>query len=153
MVRFSTRSLLAIAATNVVIAQEATLPTNPLTTLTETEGIPPPPPPPPPTPTPSSGGGINTNPTPTVVSGCPAILSTTDICSSCVTPECVILATATASCGCPDPLVTVYRSHPCDLGCAGLGGCKTVWTVESAADRDACGGGSTTVITPTSGGT
>jgi len=71
-------------------------------------------------------------PTPTVVSGCPAAVSTTDICTTCVTAACVIEATVTVSCECPNPPMTIYSSHPCDLGCDGLG-CATVYKVETAA--------------------
>ncbi|KAL2018667.1 hypothetical protein VTK56DRAFT_502 [Thermocarpiscus australiensis] len=71
-------------------------------------------------------------PSPVSVSGCAAAVSTTDICTTCVTADCVILATVTISCGCPDPPATIFRSHPCDRGCSGLG-CATVYTVVTSS--------------------
>lgn len=70
--------------------------------------------------------------------GCAPVVSTTDICSTCVTAACVVPATVTAGCGCPDPPATVFRSHPCDLGCEGLGGCRTVYTVVRADGDGEC---------------
>ncbi|KAK3324454.1 hypothetical protein B0T19DRAFT_486619 [Cercophora scortea] len=67
----------------------------------------------------------------TVVSGCPALVKTVDICSTCVTPDCIEFQTITANCDCPGPVVTLTRSHPCALGCADLG-CGTAYTVVSA---------------------
>ncbi|SPQ25366.1 d518b934-6f69-4895-b448-2939b611c5c5 [Thermothielavioides terrestris] len=68
------------------------------------------------------------------VSGCAAVVSTTDVCSTCLTIDCVVPATITAGCdGCPTAAPTVYRSFPCDQGC-NVVGCKTVYTVVTATD-------------------
>ncbi|KAK4233347.1 hypothetical protein C8A03DRAFT_38946 [Achaetomium macrosporum] len=81
------------------------------------------------------------------VSGCAAVVSTTAICSTCMTIDCVVPATITAGCGsCPDTPPTIYRSFPCDQGCSNLGGCKTVYSVVTASDNE-CDGSSPT--TPT----
>ncbi|KAL2165026.1 hypothetical protein VTH06DRAFT_322 [Thermothelomyces fergusii] len=67
------------------------------------------------------------------VSGCAAVVSTTDICSTCVAAACVVPVTITAGCGgCPESPPTVYRSFPCDEGCDNLGGCRTVYSVVTA---------------------
>ncbi|KAK3307175.1 uncharacterized protein B0T15DRAFT_501728 [Chaetomium strumarium] len=79
------------------------------------------------------------------VSGCAAVVSTTAICSTCMTVDCVVPATITAGCGtCPDTPPTIYRSYGCDEGCGaeGLGGCKTVYSVVTASGDDGeCDGG------------
>ncbi len=63
------------------------------------------------------------------VSGCAAVVSTTNVCTTCMTADCVYEATITAGCdGCSDVPPTVYKSFPCDQGCSGLG-CKTVFSV------------------------
>ncbi|KAK4155879.1 hypothetical protein C8A00DRAFT_13135 [Chaetomidium leptoderma] len=68
------------------------------------------------------------------VSGCAAVVSTTDICTTCVTAACVIEATVTAGCGgCAATAPTIYHSFPCDQGCGGLG-CKTIYNVVTATD-------------------
>ncbi|KAK4032697.1 hypothetical protein C8A01DRAFT_20258, partial [Parachaetomium inaequale] len=68
------------------------------------------------------------------VSGCAAVVSTTDICTTCVTAACVVPATITAGCGgCGDAPPTVYRSFPCDQGCDNIG-CKTVYSVVTATE-------------------
>ncbi|KAK3687900.1 hypothetical protein B0T22DRAFT_458216 [Podospora appendiculata] len=84
----------------------------------------------------------------TVVSGCPALVKTVDICSTCVTPDCIVFETITANCDCPGPVVTLTRSHPCDLGCADLG-CGTAYTVVSATGCSSTTRTSTASITPT----
>ncbi|KAK4134652.1 hypothetical protein BT67DRAFT_441817 [Trichocladium antarcticum] len=72
------------------------------------------------------------------VSGCAAVVSTTDICSTCMAVACVVPATVTAGCGgCAETAPTIFRSHGCDRGCDGLGGCKTVYTVVTSSG-DVC---------------
>jgi hypothetical protein len=62
-------------------------------------------------------------------------VSTTDVCSTCVTAACVVPATVTAGCGtCADTAPTIFRSFPCDEGCDNLG-CKTVYEVVTATDN------------------
>ncbi|KAL2177787.1 uncharacterized protein P884DRAFT_199726 [Thermothelomyces heterothallicus CBS 202.75] len=66
------------------------------------------------------------------VLGCPAVVSTTDVCSTCVAAACVVPATITAGCGdCPESPPTVYRSFPCEEGCNNIG-CRTVYSVVTA---------------------
>ncbi|KAL2171528.1 hypothetical protein VTG60DRAFT_2696 [Thermothelomyces hinnuleus] len=66
------------------------------------------------------------------VSGCAAVVSTTDICSTCLAAACVVPATITAGYGdCPESPPTVYRSFPCDEGCYNIG-CRTVYSVVTA---------------------
>ncbi|KAK1755407.1 hypothetical protein QBC47DRAFT_413174 [Echria macrotheca] len=84
----------------------------------------------------------------TAVSGCPAAVSTTDICSTCVTADCVVEQTMTVPCGCPSPPLTLLSSHPCSLGCDGLG-CATVYEVVT----EACTQGPITSGTPVASGT
>ncbi len=60
--------------------------------------------------------------------------STTDICSTCVTAACVVEATVTAGCGCPETPVTIYHSYPCELGCDALTACGTFYKVVTATD-------------------
>ncbi|KAK0750897.1 hypothetical protein B0T18DRAFT_478048 [Schizothecium vesticola] len=72
--------------------------------------------------------GLITTKAPTLVSGCAAALSTTSICSTCVTAACVYEETITVSCGCPSPPLTIFASHPCELGCDNLG-CGTITKV------------------------
>lgn len=56
-----------------------------------------------------------------------------------MTLECIESAVVTAGCGgCPSPPATVFTGYPCDKGCAGLGGCKTVYTVVTAQDPGEC---------------
>ncbi|KAK0620077.1 hypothetical protein B0T14DRAFT_603741 [Immersiella caudata] len=83
---------------------------------------------------------------------CPAAVSTTDICSTCVTAACVIEATITAACGCPNPPLTIFSSHPCSLGCGGLG-CATVYTVVTEPCTGGPGSGSITGTAPPAGET
>lgn len=78
--------------------------------------------------------GLATTKAPTLVSGCAAAVSTTSICSTCVTAACVYEETMTVSCGCPSPAVTIFASHPCDLGCDDLG-CGTITKVVTEACR------------------
>ncbi|KAK1831291.1 hypothetical protein QBC39DRAFT_351561 [Podospora conica] len=73
---------------------------------------------------------------PTLVSGCAAAVSTTSICSTCVTAACIYEETMTVSCGCPSPPVTIYASHPCELGCDNLG-CGTFTKVVTEPCRSA----------------
>ncbi|KAK3389267.1 hypothetical protein B0H63DRAFT_463296 [Podospora didyma] len=82
---------------------------------------------------------VTATPTLVSVSGCAAVVSTTDICSTCFTADCVVLATITVNtdCGCPATPVTIYSSHPCDLGCDGLG-CGTAYTVVTTSGAGAC---------------
>ncbi|EAQ87434.1 hypothetical protein CHGG_04053 [Chaetomium globosum CBS 148.51] len=78
------------------------------------------------------------------VSGCAAVVSTTNVCSTCVTMECVAPATITAGCGsCDETPPTIYRSFPCDQGCDNIG-CKTVFSVETATDGECASGASPT---------
>ncbi|KAK4177137.1 hypothetical protein QBC36DRAFT_139232 [Triangularia setosa] len=75
------------------------------------------------------------------VSGCPAVLSVTDICSTCVTLACITTAEVTAGCsGCPAIPETVSIGYPCEGGCDGLGGCKTLYQVVTA-QADQCESG------------
>lgn len=78
--------------------------------------------------------GLATTKPPTLVSGCAAAVSTTSICSTCVTAACVYEETMTVSCGCPSPAVTIFASHPCELGCDNLG-CGTITKVVTEACR------------------
>lgn len=78
--------------------------------------------------------GLATTKAPSLVSGCAAAVSTTSICSTCVTAACVYEETMTVSCGCPSPAVTIFASHPCDLGCDDLG-CGTITKVVTEACR------------------
>ncbi|KAH6632508.1 hypothetical protein F5144DRAFT_593245 [Chaetomium tenue] len=74
------------------------------------------------------------------VSGCAAVVSTTDVCSTCVTMECIALATITAGCGsCGETPPTIYRSFPCDEGCDNIG-CKTLFSVVTATDNECATG-------------
>ncbi|KAG7287203.1 hypothetical protein NEMBOFW57_006708 [Staphylotrichum longicolle] len=69
------------------------------------------------------------------VSGCPAVVSTTMICSTCMTAACVVPATIVAGCGsCPATPPTIYRGFPCDQGCSNLGPCKTIYEIVTASD-------------------
>ncbi|KAK0726295.1 hypothetical protein B0T21DRAFT_371345 [Apiosordaria backusii] len=78
--------------------------------------------------------------TPTL-SGCPAVLSVTDICSTCVTLACITTAEVTVGCsGCPEAPATVFTGYPCEGGCDGLGGCKTLYQVVTA-QADQCESG------------
>ncbi|KAK4169798.1 hypothetical protein QBC43DRAFT_38352 [Cladorrhinum sp. PSN259] len=73
------------------------------------------------------------------VSGCPAVLSVTALCNTCVTLACIETAYITAGCdGCPSAPATVFTGYPCEDNCAGLGGCKTEYMVVSAADPGEC---------------
>ncbi|KAK0643741.1 hypothetical protein B0T16DRAFT_416558 [Cercophora newfieldiana] len=94
---------------------------------------------------------LTASPTVTAAS-CPAAVSTTDICSTCVTAACVIEATITAACGCPNPPETIFSSHPCSLGCGGLG-CATVYTVVTEPCTGGPGSGSLTGTAPPAGST
>lgn len=81
----------------------------------------------------SPGTGITAAPTPSNLDlSCPAVLSTTAICTTCMTADCVTEATLTVSCGCPAAPFTVFTSLGCDNGCAGLG-CQTVYEIVSAS--------------------
>jgi len=74
-----------------------------------------------------------------LVSGCPAIVLVTLLCNTCVTLDCIETAVVTAGCrGCPSTAATVRTGYPCDQGCAGLGGCKTVYNIVSAQDPGEC---------------
>ncbi|KXX72835.1 hypothetical protein MMYC01_210620 [Madurella mycetomatis] len=78
---------------------------------------------------------LTASPTIESVSGCAAVVSTTLVCSTCATLQCVTPVTITAGCGtCPDTPPTVYRGYPCEEGCSGLGGCRPVYTVVTAGD-------------------
>ncbi|KAH6855919.1 hypothetical protein B0I37DRAFT_411878 [Chaetomium sp. MPI-CAGE-AT-0009] len=69
------------------------------------------------------------------VSGCAAVVSTTDICNTCVTMACVVPATITAGCnGCGETPPTIYRSFPCDGGCENIG-CQTIYTIATETDN------------------
>ncbi|KAK4188174.1 hypothetical protein QBC35DRAFT_497175 [Podospora australis] len=103
-------------------------------------------------------GGITSAPPLPSVSGCPAVLSITMVCNTCVTLECITIASITV--GCPgDPCgatpATIRTGYPCDNGCSGLGGCRTSYRVVSA-QGDMCGTPtgsvptSTTVVSTTS---
>ncbi|KAK3379656.1 hypothetical protein B0T24DRAFT_612568 [Lasiosphaeria ovina] len=104
-----------------------------------------------------SGPALTASPSLQSVSGCAAVVSTTDICSTCFTADCVILATITVNtnCGCPATPATIYSSHPCALGCGGLG-CGTAYTVVTATGIEGCGvtaiGPNPTQATTTGGG-
>ncbi|KAK4110375.1 hypothetical protein N656DRAFT_292227 [Canariomyces notabilis] len=83
---------------------------------------------------PSLSQGITATPTIESVSGCPAVVSTTHVCSTCMTIQCVASVTITAGCGtCPASPPTIYRGYPCEEGCSALTGCKPVYTVVTAA--------------------
>ncbi|KAK0636454.1 hypothetical protein B0T17DRAFT_651238 [Bombardia bombarda] len=87
-------------------------------------------------------------------SQCPTVSRTVDICSSCFTADCITTQTVTASCGCPEPLVTIFRSHPCALGCDGLGACATEYALLNATDcptTSTSTSASSTSITTTTG--
>lgn len=72
------------------------------------------------------------------VSGCAAVVSTTDVCTTCMTVACVVPATITAGCGdCGESPPTIYRSFPCDEGCNNLG-CKTVYSIVTATTDSDC---------------
>ncbi|KAK3398391.1 hypothetical protein B0T20DRAFT_207123 [Sordaria brevicollis] len=84
--------------------------------------------PPPVTTTTSSEPGVPTG----RVSECPIIISTTSICPTCMTIDCVTVKTVTAGCTCANPPMTVFQSWGCEKGCDALpGGCKTLWKVVS----------------------
>ncbi|KAK4099222.1 hypothetical protein N658DRAFT_430307, partial [Parathielavia hyrcaniae] len=86
------------------------------------------------------------------VSGCAAVALTREVCNTCVTLACIVEATITAGCdGCPAPPPTIYRSSPCDQGCAGLGGCQTTFRVVSPPDG-VCAGTATVTSTHTQDG-
>ncbi|KAK0667811.1 hypothetical protein QBC41DRAFT_227582 [Cercophora samala] len=75
------------------------------------------------------------------VSGCPAVLSVTDICSTCMTLACITTAEVTVGCsGCPEIPATVFSGYPCEGGCDQLGGCKTLYQVVTA-QADQCESG------------
>ncbi|KAK3939012.1 hypothetical protein QBC46DRAFT_355364 [Diplogelasinospora grovesii] len=98
------------------------------------------------------GGGIPTTAlTGASVSGCGVVYKTTDVCSTCVRPQCELQATVTVTCGCRDPVATIYQSHPCSMGCAGLG-CYTDTTVVSVCSTTGSGGGGGGAGTSTTGG-
>ncbi|KAK3294169.1 uncharacterized protein B0H64DRAFT_374990 [Chaetomium fimeti] len=83
------------------------------------------------------------------VSGCAAVVSTTHICSTCVTMACVVPATVTAGCdGCGETPPTIYRSFPCDEGCDNIG-CQTIYSVATATDNECATGGAGPTPTPT----
>ncbi|KAL2258517.1 hypothetical protein VTK26DRAFT_8149 [Humicola hyalothermophila] len=87
------------------------------------------------------------------VSGCAAVVSTTAICSTCMTIACVEPVTVTAGCGtCPETAPTIFRSHGCEEGCNGLGGCQTVYTVVTAGSDDACAATGAPTSTESDGG-
>lgn len=73
------------------------------------------------------------------VSGCAAVVSTTSVCPTCVTLQCIVQATVTAGCdSCPVTAVpTIYREYPCEGPCPD--GCRTDYTVLTA-EADMCGG-------------
>lgn len=84
-----------------------------------------------------------TAPAPSVptVSGCPAVLSVTAVCNTCVTLACITTAAVTVGCPgdtCPAVPATVFTGYPCESGCEGLGGCQTVYAIVTAAG-DQCG--------------
>ncbi|KAK3985453.1 hypothetical protein QBC44DRAFT_335043, partial [Cladorrhinum sp. PSN332] len=84
-----------------------------------------------------------------LVSGCPAVLSVTALCNTCVTLACIETAYVTAGCdGCPSVPATVFTGYPCEDNCAGLGGCKTEYMVVSAADPGECKSEPETVSLP-----
>ncbi|KAK4199188.1 hypothetical protein QBC40DRAFT_282362 [Triangularia verruculosa] len=75
------------------------------------------------------------------VSGCPAVLSVTDICSTCITLACITTAEVTVGCsGCPEVPATVFSGYPCEGGCDAVGGCKTIYQVVTA-QADQCESG------------
>ncbi|KAK4224662.1 hypothetical protein QBC38DRAFT_485067 [Podospora fimiseda] len=82
------------------------------------------------------------------VSGCPAVLSVTALCSTCMTLACIETATISAGCdGCPSAPATIFTGYPCENNCEGLGGCKTEYLVVSAADPGECSGPAATQTT------
>ncbi|KAL2267360.1 hypothetical protein VTJ83DRAFT_4637 [Remersonia thermophila] len=74
------------------------------------------------------------------VSGCPAVVSTADVCATCITLQCVVSLTVTAGCGscAADAVPTLYSSWPCDGPAGCPSGCKTLYAV-STASADECG--------------
>ncbi|KAL2121343.1 hypothetical protein VTJ04DRAFT_5370 [Mycothermus thermophilus] len=87
------------------------------------------------------------------VSGCAAVVSTTSVCPTCVTLQCIVQATVTAGCdSCPVTAVpTIYREYPCEGPCPD--GCRTDYTVLTA-EADMCGdAGANITPTPTDGET
>lgn len=69
--------------------------------------------------------------------GCPTVTVTGELCTTCVVPACLELATATKQCGCPDEVPTVTIDFPCEGGCGGAG-CSTQW--EIIEPTETCGG-------------
>ncbi|KAM7201791.1 hypothetical protein V8F20_004752 [Naviculisporaceae sp. PSN 640] len=137
MARISFSGVVAttLVMSTTILAQsiQLTLPTNPPATLSETVSrtftmdLPP---------------LSNDIPSTTSVSVCPTIVSTTNICSECVTIACVASLTVTAPCGCETPAATIFRDHPCGIGCAGLEGCQTESVVVLPTDCSSSSGGS-----------
>ncbi|KAK1753830.1 hypothetical protein QBC47DRAFT_387190 [Echria macrotheca] len=70
-------------------------------------------------------------PSPTPQTGCPTVTATRELCATCPVPLCLGLATVTQSCGCPDPVPTVFLDYPCSEGCAGIK-CSTSYAVVTA---------------------
>ncbi|KAK3952451.1 hypothetical protein QBC32DRAFT_142547 [Pseudoneurospora amorphoporcata] len=87
------------------------------------------------------------------VSECPIIISTTSVCSTCMTIDCVTVETVTAGCTCANPPMTVFQSWGCEKGCDALpGGCKTLYEVVSEAGGcSGAGSGSGVGATATGG--
>ncbi|KAK4663631.1 hypothetical protein QC763_610080 [Podospora pseudopauciseta] len=89
----------------------------------------------------TSQAQITAAPSIPTVSGCPAVLSITDICSTCMTLACITTAEVTVGCsGCPEIPATVFSGYPCEGGCDQLGGCKTLYQVVTA-QADQCESG------------
>ncbi|KAL0471747.1 hypothetical protein QR685DRAFT_439345 [Neurospora intermedia] len=98
--------------------------------------------------TPLTNSLLPTSDRPTPVSECPIIISTTSVCSTCMTIDCVTVSTVTAGCTCANPPMTVYQSWGCEKGCDALpSGCKTLYEVISE-EAGKCSG----LGTVTSGG-
>ncbi|KAK3345824.1 hypothetical protein B0T25DRAFT_550454 [Lasiosphaeria hispida] len=82
-------------------------------------------------------------------SSCPTVTSTRTLCTTCVVPLCLGLATLTQSCGC-STAETVYLDFPCSGGCSQVG-CSTSYAVVTASQGCATTTTSSTTSTGTTG--
>ncbi|KAH6613234.1 hypothetical protein F5144DRAFT_499736 [Chaetomium tenue] len=71
-----------------------------------------------------------TTPIPTLPTApaCASVTATRELCTTCVVPACLEIATITQSCGCPTPVPTVHLDFPCEAGCDGIW-CSTSYAI------------------------
>ncbi|KAL2116257.1 hypothetical protein VTJ04DRAFT_8424 [Mycothermus thermophilus] len=82
-----------------------------------------------------------------VLTGCPTVTATRELCTTCPVPLCLGLVTLTQSCGCPATAPTVYLDFPCASGCSGIH-CPTSYSIVTASDCAEDGPGATTTPIP-----